>query len=191
MPKFTPNRLFIQALKGTIGDLVFYEDADGNSIIQRKGKRKVPPSEKQLGSNDRFKLAAVYGKMVQADPVLSAEYRPLCRGRMAPYHVALRDFLTPPKLVAIDLQSFSGQPGQLIRMIATDDSRVLSVQVVVRHAISQAIIEQGASGPSVIADQWLYTTRTVIRSGTPVLLEATAADRPGNLGAANMHFIIP
>src|SRR5882724_11477862 len=114
MAKIKPNPLLIQSISGAIGELVYYRDADGNQVAQRKGERKKPASPDQLASNDRFRLASAYGNLVKADPELCAEYRPLCRGRMTPYHAALRDFMTPPKVLAIDLQSFTGQPGQII-----------------------------------------------------------------------------
>jgi hypothetical protein len=190
MPKIIPNSTLIQSISGAIGDLVFYRDADGNFIVQHKGERTKPPSVPQVARNELFRLASAYGNRVKMDPVLSAEYRPLCQKRMRPYHAGLRDFLTQPTVGAVDLQSFNGQPGQLIRIVATDDSRVLSVQVQIRHASSNAILEQGPAGLSVIADQWLYTTTTAILSGTPILVEATAADRPGNLEVAKVQFLV-
>jgi hypothetical protein len=190
MPKYTPNRTLIESISGAIGDLVFYRDAEGNLIVQHKGERNKPPSVRQVAHTDRFALAAAYGNRVKLDPALSAEYRPLCHGRMAPYHAGLRDFLTPPTVGTVDLQSFTGHPGQPIRVVATDDSRVLSVQVLIRQAASGEILEQGPAGLSMIADQWLYTTTTAIPSGTPILVEATAADRPGNLGVAKVHFLV-
>jgi hypothetical protein len=191
MPKYTPNNVLISAISGAIGGFVFYRDADGNLILQRKGERTKPPSEKQSARNDVFKLASAYGNRVKTDPALAAEYRLLCRGRMRPYHVGVRDYLTPPKVAAIDLQSFTGQPGQFVRVVATDDSRVVSVQVVIRQGAGEGIIEQGPAGLSVIADEWLYTTSTAIPSGTPILVEATAADHPGNLGVAKVQFLVP
>src|SRR5262249_30723575 len=120
----------------------------------------------------------------------SAEYRLLCRGRMRPYHAAVRDFMTPPSIGRVDLQPVAGQSGQLIRIEATDDSRVMSVQVVVRHAVSDAILEQGPAAPSTTADQWLYTTTTTMAGGTSILVEATANDRPGNVGVARVQLFI-
>lgn len=190
MPKITPNKLFIEGISGAVGDLVFYRDADGNLIAQRKGERTAPLSAKQRARNELFKLASAYGNRVKTDPALSAEYRLLCRGRMRPYHAGLRDFMIPPTVTAIDLQAFSGQPGQLIRIVATDDSRVISVHVLIRHATSGVILEQGPAGLSVIVDEWLYTTTTVIPGGTPILVEVSADDRPGNRGEAKAPLFI-
>jgi hypothetical protein len=75
--------------------------------------------------------------------------------------------------------------------VATDDTRVLSVQVVIRHASSNAVLKQGPAGLSVITDDWLYTTTTVIPSGTPIQVEGTAADHPGNLGVGEVQFVVP
>jgi hypothetical protein len=63
--------------------------------------------------------------------------------------------------------------------------------VLIRPAANNEIMEQGPAGLSVIADQRLYTTTTLIPSGTPILVEATAADRPGNLGVGKVQFIVP
>jgi hypothetical protein len=190
MAKYTPNPLFIRALRGAIGDLVFYVDAEGQLIVKRKGQRKAPPSEKQLARNELFRLASVYGNRVKLDPALAAEYRQICRGRMQPYHVGMRDFLTPPSVAAIDLQAFNGQPGQLIHVVATDDSRVMGVEVILRNAASDAILERGPAGLSTVVDEWLYTTQTLIPSGTSLSVEATATDRPGNMVTAKVPFLI-
>jgi hypothetical protein len=191
MPKVTPNSLLIQAIHGAIGNLVFYRDPEGDLIVQRKGERRAPLSEKQLARSELFKLASAYGNKVKADPALAADYRALCRGRMRPYHAGLRDYLTPPNVAAIDLESFTGQPGQLIRVLATDDSGVTRVEVVIRHASTTAIFERGPAGLSIVADQWLYTTTTTISSSTPLLVEATASDRPGNMATAKVQFFVP
>jgi hypothetical protein len=43
MPKVTPNPSLIQAISGAVGDLVYYQDAYGNFILQRKGENTTPP----------------------------------------------------------------------------------------------------------------------------------------------------
>lgn len=191
MPTYIPNNLLIQELHGAVGDLVFYRDADGRLIVQKKGERTAPLSEKQRARNDAFRLASVYGNQVKMDAALAAEYRALCSGRMRPYHVAVRDYLRPPRVDGIDLQSFTGQPGQLIQIVATDDTRVMSVQVEIRDAASQDVLERGPAALSVIADQWLYTTTTSITGGTAILVEATAVDRPGHIGSAAVPYVVP
>ena len=87
--------------------------------------------------------------------------------------------------------SFAGQPGQLIRIVATDDSRVVSVEITIRHANTGAVLEQGVATPSAPADEWLYTTTAAIPSGTLVVIEATAADRPGNRTTEKAQFAAP
>jgi hypothetical protein len=42
----------------------------------------------------------------------------------------------------------------------------------------------------VVADEWLYTTTTAIPSGTSIIVEASAADRPGNVGTAKVEFYV-
>jgi hypothetical protein len=191
MPKVIPNALLLQGISGAIGNLVFYRDASGNWCVKPKGKRTAPPSPKQIAHKERVRLAAAYGNMVKTDPALCAEYRLSCHGRMSPYHAALRDFLTPPTVIAIDLQTFSGQPGQLICVTATDDTRVMSVEVLIRHVTTGVIFEEGPTSQSVAPDRWVYTTTRTIAGGTPLLVEVTAFDRPGNLGTAKVQYFLP
>jgi hypothetical protein len=191
MPTYKPNSVLLKAINGALDDLVFYEDAEGNLIVRKKGIRRVPPSAKQVAHHELVRLASAYGNLVKRDPALSAEYRQYCRGRMRPYHVALRDFMRPPKVSAIDPQAFTGQPGQLIRIVATDDCRVMTVQVQIRHATTGAILEQGPAGLSVVPDEWLYTTTIAIPSGTPLEVEATVTDRPGHTGIATARIGLP
>ncbi len=190
MAKITPNRALIEAIHGALGDLVYYQDAEGNLIVQRKGKRKVPPSDKQLAQNDLFQQASVYGNHVKTDPVLAAQYRPLCRGRMRPYQAAVRDFLTPPKIGGIDLQLFTGKPGDLIRLLASDDTCVIRMHLAIRDAASGIILEEGPAEISIIADEWIYRTTHAIPGGSAVTVEAAAEDRPGNIGMAKVPFFV-
>jgi hypothetical protein len=88
-------------------DVAGFEIATPRKINARENK---PPSAKQVAQKELLKLASAYGNRVKLDPVLSAEHRPFCRGRMRPYHAAVRDFMVPPKVAAIDLQVFKGQP---------------------------------------------------------------------------------
>lgn len=184
MPKVIPNSILIESISGAVGDLVFYRDLDDNLIIQRKGVRSAPPSSKQLVRQEFFKLASAYGNHVKENPTLSEQYRPFCHGRMRPYHAAVRDFMSPPTVNAIDLQAFTGQAGQLIRIFATDDTGVVRVHVQLRHVTSNALLEEGDAELTVLADEWIYSTQSAIATGTPVLVEATATDRPGHEGAA-------
>jgi len=180
----------LEDLAGAIGDLVFYRDANGQLIIQRKGKRKAPLSAGQIAHNELFKRASEYGNAVQSDPELSAQYRPLCRGtRMRPYHVGVRDFLRAPVIESINLESFSGRPGQVIRIEAKDDTGVVRVIVLIRD-MAKKVIEEGTAVLSLIQGLWLYTSQTEIDSQTSILVEATAVDRPGNEGTAKVHYFI-
>jgi hypothetical protein len=190
MAEYKPNPLLIEEINGEIKGLVYYRSAEGKRIVQPKGERTAPLSEKQLSHLDRFKLASIYGNLVKKDPKLAAEYWPFCTGRMRPYQAGLSDFMKPPSIAAIDLQAFAGQPGQLIQVHATDDTRVMSVEVVIRHAASNDVFEHGPAELSIVVDHWLYTTTTAIPSGTPILVEATAADRPGNVCSAKVQFFV-
>jgi hypothetical protein len=189
MAKVTKNPL-LGNLNGAIGDLVFYRNPDtGEQVVQARGARQAALSPAQLAHHELIKLAALYGNSVKTDPVLAQIYWPFCRGRMTPYQAALRDYLRPPIVTAIGLPPIMGKPGQIIRVIATDDTQVLSVRLVIRTAAGQ-VLEEGPASPSVTRDHWTYTTQVEIPAATGIVVEATAVDRPGHAGKASVSFYV-
>ena len=74
--------------------------------------------------------------------------------------------------------AYSGQVGDQIAIIATDDIGVAGVSVTIRNATDNSIVEQGIALEH--AGKWRYPATSVAPAGAPLTIEVTASDRPGN-----------
>jgi hypothetical protein len=188
MPKVKFNKL-IENLSGHVGDLIFYE-ADGQNLSRAMPEIIAERTEKQKANSDRFLAAQRYAATALADPMLKAAYKAACRGHQNPRNLAIRDALRPPVVESINLDGYTGKPGDIVRVKATDDFRVVEVKVTVCGPGGE-LIEQGNAELSSADGEWRYTTRTEVPSGQSVSLLAMARDNPGNTAEGQRWQHIP
>ena len=98
---------------------------------------------------------------------------------VAPYHVALKDFLNPPQVLDIDLMLFAAGAGRPVRIRACDDFEVVQVWLSIR-TVDEGLIEEGAAVLDSVSGVWTYLTQTQLISHQSVVVSATAADRPAH-----------
>ena len=119
-----------------------------------------------------------YAKRVLADPLQRELYQQLGAARKQPPNALLiSNFLHPPTVDRIELVGYRGQPGDPIKVLATDDIEVVSVTVAIRAA-GGAPVETGPA--TKVHGVWVYTATTRAPEGRSLVIEATATDRPGN-----------
>lgn len=177
MAKIRKN-IIIQGFSGTLGDqLVIKQDKAGRTILA------VPPtvdpdrtfSEAQQAQHGRFREAAAYAKDAKAQDV----YQTKAKGTpQTPYNVAMADWFHAPEVNEIDVSTWNGDAGDVIRIQAQDNVQVSQVTVVILDA-SNAVIEQGAAVRQADPRWWHYTTTGDTSNGTQIV--AAARDLPGNL----------
>lgn len=99
---------------------------------------------------------------------------------MTAYSLALADWLSPPRVLEIDVDAWTGEPGQLIRVKARDNVLVASVTVAIRDPRGR-ILEAGQAVQSPDGGPWWhYTTRSRIALEPFPVVEAAARDLPGH-----------
>ncbi len=177
MPKVQFNQ-FINGLSGRVGDLIFYQ-ADGQNLSRTAPKVVPDRTEKQEANSSRFQAAQNYAKTALADPALKAAYKALCRGHQNPRNLAIRDAMRPPVIEWMNLDEYGGQPGQVIRVKATDDFRVVEVQMTLRGPQGE-VVEEGPAEFKADTDEWWYTATVAVPPGQSVSVTAVAKDTPGN-----------
>ena len=187
MAKSKLNPVFKQ-INGQIGDLVFREVRGKTVISQKADVSHLERSEAQQAAQARFREGALYGKAVMADPTLKALYQAEAKAEKKPlFSMMVADYLHPPVVSTIDLNTYSGTTGEVIRVTAFDDFEVVAVQVVLADGVG-GVLESGAA----VMDngRWAYTTTTTVTAGTTVTVTATALDRPENMGSAEATILI-
>jgi hypothetical protein len=187
MPKVTFNKL-IHSLSGRVGNLIFYQ-ADGQNLSRTVPESTPERSQRQQASSVRFLAAQKYAAKALEDPTLKAAYKAICRGHQNPRNLAIRDAMRPPVVESVELAGYTGKPGQIVRVNATDDFRVVEVKVTVRGPAGE-LIEEGLAGLSSDDGQWSYATTTEVPSGQSVSVLAVAKDNPGNTAECQRWYYI-
>jgi hypothetical protein len=176
MAKVNQN-IVVQGLIGSLGrQLVCKRDKAGRTLVTRRptfaeDRTSPPPQRTQQAA---FRRATPYALSAKDDPI----YARLAEGTPRnPYNVAIADWFHPPQILEVDLGCWRGQPGQLIRVQASDDVLVKQVTVAIADA-SGTLLEHG---PATQVDDlsWHYTT-TSTATGSLNLIVA-AQDLPGHI----------
>jgi hypothetical protein len=188
MPKVKFNKL-IDCLSGRVGHLIFYE-ADGQALVRTVPEITAGRSQKQHANSSRFLAAQQYAAIALADPLLKAAYKAACRGHQNPRNLAIRDAMRAPVVESIQLDAFTGHAGQVVTIKATDDFRVVAVQLSI-HGPGGALIEQGLAELTAEDGAWHYLTRTEVPAGQSVSVSAVARDNPGNTAECPRWYYIP
>jgi hypothetical protein len=135
----------LEGIRGQVGDLVFKRYGDEVVISRKADPTGKPPSEAQLAHRERFREAALYGKLVMADPERKALYEEEAAAKGQPvFSLTLADFFNAPSVDEVDLSGYAGQVGDAIVIRAHDDFDVAGVSVTLTEA-GGAALESGAA----------------------------------------------
>ena len=75
---------------------------------------------------ERFRQAALYGKMVMADAEAKAIYEEVAKARGKPvFSLTVADFFNAPSVDEVDLSGYTGAVGDEIVILARDDFDVV------------------------------------------------------------------
>ena len=173
---------------GRVGDIVL-RNYDGKSVMaKRPDCSKVVKSPAQLENQKRFAKAVNSSKNVKCDPERCDYYRKNKKKKAQDvYHAAMSDCLTKPKVQKVDLNTYRGQPGNMIRISAWDKFRVETVNVMILNDKGQ-LIEKGAAVARIYSGnrEWDYlaTVENVDYKSCRILVRVK--DHPGNLVEAEV-----
>ena len=179
----------LEAIQGKVGDLVF-KRYEGEEIVGRMPDRTgIVPSVNQLAQMEKFRLAAIYGKAVLADPDTKQIYQDAgARKGIPTFACSVGDFLLPPVVDEIDLSAYAGKTGDKISVRASDDVEVRGVTVTIR-AQGGTVLESAAAVWTPGSGTWVYTATTDLTQGQAVSIEVSATDRPGHKGSKTQNRI--
>ena len=171
----------LEQMHGKVGGLVFKKYQD-RTIVAEKAQPKQPNTPAQQATRQNFRLAALYGKTVMANPETAAGYAAAAAAKKVPvFSLIVADFLNPPVVDEIDLSNYSGKTGDIIKVRAHDEYKVTGVQVIIRDN-NGTTLEQGAAALSDADGAWDYTATTSLTADEQVVIEVDATDLPGHVG---------
>ena len=175
------NNVVTHGLSGKVGELLIFRRTSTGTVVAKRPEVSNKVSEAQRAQRRRFQRAVVYGKATLADPVLGEGYTAAAqRKKRQPFNVAVADFLHAPDIELIDVSAYHGQPGDVIRIEATDDFAVKEVKVVISNP-DGSLVEEGLAQPGAMTFEWIYTATAANPGLTGDRIEVYVSDIPGNI----------
>ncbi|MBL8080249.1 MAG: hypothetical protein JNM55_19925 [Anaerolineales bacterium] len=169
----------VEQLRGQVGELVFRRTF-GKVVVGRKADTEGrEPSPGQLEVRDRFREAALYGRVALANPATKKLYADAADKKGKPvFSMVMADFLNAPSIDEIDVSEYTGAQGSPISIRTEDDFMIDRVTVNISD-VNGAQLENGdaALDPN---GRWVYAATSTVPAGTDVRITVTATDRPGS-----------
>ncbi|MBC8509687.1 MAG: hypothetical protein H8D34_32980 [Chloroflexi bacterium] len=175
----------LEQIRGNVGDLVFKRYGDEVLIAKKPDMSDRELSPAQLAAQERFRQAAMYGKMVMADPETKALYTEAARVKGKPvFSLTVADFFNAPSVDEFDISAYTGTEGDEIAIMARDDFGVIAVHIEITDGDGNAIESGAAVETPADSGRWIYTVTANVGTGTDVRIAVTVSDRPGGVGEA-------
>ena len=179
MAKVQLNPVFEQ-LRGGIGDLVFKRYRGGVIVARKADPSSLVPSQAQLDQRERFRQAALYGKMALADAQTRLLYEQAAEAKDLPvFALTVADYFHAPVIDEIDLEAYIGNVGDEIVVHAHDDVMVQQVLVRLTDAADNVLETGLAVEDPADSGRWVYPALTQVAPGETVFVTATVSDLPG------------
>ena len=188
----TYRKLFSPAWTGAFANSsVIYETDSGKTITVRKPlfDDNLAYIERQRRQQAAMQTAAVRDAVTYANFAQTQEvYQHKAQGTgVTAYTLAIADWFCGPRVLEINVDGWTGQLGQTIRVKARDNMKVAGVSVVIRDAQGK-VLEMGEAHPSQAGGPWWTYTTTALIPMTPLpTVQATAHDLPGNSDSFTIH----
>jgi hypothetical protein len=172
------NNIITYGISGKVGDFLLFRQRNGKTIISRIPRPPKTASEKQQAQRARFQQAVIYGKALS--PELLQMYKNESEKGRVPFTVAVADFLNAPDVEQVDLSNYTGQPGDTITILASDDFKIKSVHLRVTNA-DGSLVEEGEAQPDASGHAWTYTATRTNDNLEGDKIEINVSDLPGNI----------
>ncbi|MDR2423828.1 MAG: hypothetical protein LBD59_03785, partial [Prevotellaceae bacterium] len=148
------NNVVTFGLSGKIGDLLVFRQKDGQTIVAKVPQQSGKVSEKQKAHRKRFQQAMIYAKAAVNSPETGDLYKAATKKGQTPINVAVADFFDAPDIEQIDMSGYTGAIGDVIRIDASDDFMVTSVNVKIVNVDGD--VEEGEAMQNA-GTWWIYT----------------------------------
>jgi hypothetical protein len=178
------NNVITHGSSGKMGNAVFTLDGKMRSKPDIS-KRVWSPSQKEhLGL---FERAKEYARMAISDPELNDYYAAKAKRKhgLGAWHLAIKDFCSPPRILAAEFRRFTGKSGDELYITANDDFEIAGVSVAV-FSQEGILLEEGNASECEFRINWLYRLKSDINLVRGLNVTISAKDLPGNMASATL-----
>lgn len=174
------RNILIHKLTAVLGERFLYRKA-GTAMTMFSNKPVHRDGEAYAGRRnthqDLLREATTYANFAQTQETYINKAG---RTNVTAYYIALMDWFEGPSVLEIDVDTWTGEPGQTIRVKARDNVKVAKVTLVICD-VDENVLETGEAVQSEPGNAWWhYTTRSHINIEPFPMVEAIAQDLSGN-----------
>ena len=179
------RNIHIRGLNGVGGDQAVYCTTHSGKTIFVNGYRSdgnwkymsMSIPKRHAPWRAAIRAAAMYAHFAKTQDVYLDQE---CATGVSAYTIAIADWFGAPKVLEIDMDGWTGQIGQTIRVRARDNIMVAAVSVVIRDA-RKNFLEMGEAVQSEAGEPWWnYTTQSLVKMEPFPTVAAIAQDLAGN-----------
>ena len=178
---------YARGLRGALGaQHVVHQTASGKTIVTTRPEfdENLTYTERQPMQQAAVRDAAMYASLAETQEVYINK---AAKSGSTAYAVAVADWYSSPRVLAIDIDRWTGNPGETIRVKARDAVMVASVMLVIRDPQGE-VLEMGAAVLSEAGSPWwIYTTQSLVSLQPFPTVQAIAFDLPGNRDSFIIH----
>ena len=174
------RKKYARGVRGKAGAQdVAHQTASGKTIIasQPEFDENLTYTESQPMHQAAVRDAAVYASFAEKHEVYIKKAEEM---GSTPYAVAISDWYSAPRVLEINIDRWTGNPDETIRVKARDTVMVASVMLVIRDAQGQ-VLEMGEAVLSEAGSAWWnYISQSLVPLEPFPTVQAIAFDLPGN-----------
>ena len=175
------NHVLAKGFSGTIGRELTFRQIGGRTFVSKYQKApSVPPTEKKLAAQKKFRIAAAFARRAVQDPALKALYQAAVKGAQRAFNIAIIDALQAPVVENIQTENYKGLIDDLILIRATDNFKVARVVVSITNHQGILIEHGDAVRDENDKNEWIYYSKQQNAEMPGILITAVATDLPGN-----------
>jgi hypothetical protein len=174
------NNSFLEGVSGMVGKNFVVKRTPRGGVMSNKPKKRKKNSPLQDQQVSRFTYGIQYSRECRKLPRMKELYATgITLKKFSAHHVAVSDFLHAPEIHEIDVKDYHGNPGDIIRVRATDDFKVTSVKVIITDADGN-VIETGEAMPRGRKGLWRMAATVPHENVAGIVIKVEAKDVAGN-----------
>lgn len=174
------RNIFIRGLTELLGgQSASLRTRSGKKILAANPMRadRREDGETEETPQDALRKAATYASFAHTQEAYVNKAR---RSEATAYTIALTDWFEVPEVLEINVDTWTGKPGQTLRVKARDNFMVAGVTVIIRD-MDDNVLEKGEAVQSKSGNTWWhYTTQAYVTMEPFPIVEAIARDLAGN-----------
>ena len=174
------KNIVTKGLTGMLGETIVFRLRGGQTVVATAPEKQDRiPTTKEKAHREKFGRAILYGKAVVKNPEQKTLYETQADENTSAYNVAVADFMNAPMIDEVDVSLYTGEIGSTIRVRATDDFMVSSVNVKIENP-DGTLAEEGLAVADETGLDYIFTAKKKNASleGDKITIEVN--DLPGN-----------